>query len=177
MPVVSFVASLPRRAVRRGAAMSRRPAPRRMTAVVAALAVGIGMVTGLAAAPAAQASSSEITVERQFVANVNRERWRRGRHTLGTRTDLTWVARSWARSMARSGRLEHNPRLTREVRGWRYLGENVGVGGSQWTLHQALMASRPHRANILDSRYTQVGVGVAYGRGRVWVVQVFRRPA
>jgi uncharacterized protein YkwD len=38
------------------------------------------------------------------------------------------------------------------------------------------MASAPHRANILDRDYTQVGVGAIVRDGRVWVAEVFRRP-
>jgi uncharacterized protein YkwD len=158
------------------AAAGRASVPRRVAAGAAALAVGFGLLTGLTAAPAAQATTTEPAVERVFVSHVNKERQHRRIRSLTTSTDLTVVARTWARSMARGGVLRHNPRLTREVRGWRYVGENVGVGGSEWPLHKALMASRPHRANILSSHYTQIGVGVAYGRGRVWVVQVFRQP-
>jgi uncharacterized protein YkwD len=158
------------------AATGRSSVYRRMVAGTAALAVGFGALIGLTAAPAAQATTTEPAVERVFVSHVNKERQHRRIRSLATSTDLTTVARTWARSMARSGVLRHNPQLTRDVHGWRYLGENVGVGGSEWPLHQALMASPPHRANILSSHYTQVGVGVAYGRGRVWVVQVFRQP-
>jgi uncharacterized protein YkwD len=38
-----------------------------------------------------------------------------------------------------------------------------------------LMNSRPHRSNILNSRYTHVGVGVAVTRSEVRVTQLFVR--
>jgi len=38
-----------------------------------------------------------------------------------------------------------------------------------------LMNSRPHRSNILNSRYTHVGVGVAVTRSEVRVTQLFAR--
>lgn len=38
-----------------------------------------------------------------------------------------------------------------------------------------LMNSRPHRSNILESRYTHVGVGVAVTRSEVRVTQLFAR--
>ena len=38
------------------------------------------------------------------------------------------------------------------------------------------MHSPPHKANILDRDYTQVGIGAVVKNGRVWVAQVFRRP-
>ena len=43
-------------------------------------------------------------------------------------------------------------------------------------LHIAKKTVDRHRANILDSRHSQVGIGVASGHGRVWVTQVFRQP-
>ena len=38
------------------------------------------------------------------------------------------------------------------------------------------MASSGHRANILDSRLTQIGVGAVYARGQWTVVADFTRP-
>lgn len=38
-----------------------------------------------------------------------------------------------------------------------------------------LMDSRPHRANILNARYTHLGVGVAVTRSEVRVTQLFAR--
>ena len=38
-----------------------------------------------------------------------------------------------------------------------------------------LMNSRPHRSNILNSRYTHVGAGVAVTRSEVRVTQLFAR--
>jgi uncharacterized protein YkwD len=154
----------------------------RPTAALAALAIGVALLLGLATAPPARAATAPTApttgpaMERQFVAKLNTARYRNGRRSLTTRTELTWVARSWARSMAAGNSLRHNPTLGRQVYGWHYLGENVGVGGDVTGLHQALMNSAPHRANILDRNYTQVGIGVAYGHGRTWVVQVFSRP-
>ena len=39
------------------------------------------------------------------------------------------------------------------------------------------MRSAPHRANILNQRMRQVGVGVVFAGGRLWVTEVFRQPA
>lgn len=154
-------------------------APRRLstTATLALLAVLASMLTSLATAAPASAAPSVRSAERAFVSSINS--YRRGTHRAQLRTSasLTLVARRWAQSMARSNRLAHNPRVTSQVRSWRYLGENVGVGGSTSSLHRAFVHSAPHRANLLSTRYTYVGVGVAYGHGRMWVVEVFDRPA
>jgi uncharacterized protein YkwD len=154
-------------------------APRRLstTATLALLAVLASMLTSLATAAPASAAPSVKGAERAFVSSINGYRRASHRAQLRTSASLTLVARRWAQSMARSNRLAHNPRVSRQVRSWRYLGENVGVGGSTSTLHRAFVRSAPHRANLLSSRYTHVGVGVAYAHGRMWVVEVFDRPA
>lgn len=91
--------------------------------------------------------------------------------------DLVEVATRHAQRMADEGRLHHNPRLTSEVSGWERLTENVGHGPDARQVHDALMASSSHRANILDTGVTQVGVGVVRKDGALWVAQVFRRPS
>jgi uncharacterized protein YkwD len=154
-----------------------RRSRRGATAALAVLAVVASVLAGLVTAAPAQAAVSTTSAERSFVSGINAARRASHRPQLATSASLTAVARSWARSMARSNRLAHNPRVTSQVRSWRYLGENVGVGGSTPSLHQAFLRSAPHRANVVSSRYTHVGVGVAYGQGRMWVVEVFERPA
>ena len=79
--------------------------------------------------------------------------------------------------MAARSTLFHNPNLTTDVRNWRYVGENVGYGPDALSVHRAFMHSTHHRANILDRDYTQLGIGAVVVNGRVWVAQVFRRPA
>ena len=79
--------------------------------------------------------------------------------------------------MASTGKMEHNPNLGSQVTGWSSVGENVGFGPSELSVHTALMNSPGHRANILNTGYAQVGVGVVVRNGRVWVTEVFRTPA
>lgn len=150
---------------------------RRLTAAVAALAMAGSTLVAVATAPAAQAAQSVPAAEASFVRSINAARRASRVAPLAARSDLTLVARAWARSMASSGTLTHNPRLTSQVRSWRSVGENIGYGGDVAALHRAFMGSAPHRANVLNRGYSQIGVGVAYGRGRLWVVEVFRLPA
>jgi uncharacterized protein YkwD len=154
-------------------------APRRLstTATLALLAVLASMLTSLATAAPASAAPSVPSAERAFVSSINSYRRATHRSQLRTSASLTLVARRWAQSMARSNRLAHNRRVTSQVRSWRYLGENVGVGPSTSSLHRAFVRSAPHRANLVSTRYTHIGVGVAYGHGRLWVVEVFEQPA
>lgn len=178
MPQPDQVPSQPRPPQPRG-----RAARRRASVGIAVLTVVGSVLTGLLTAAPAQAAVSTaatmwpLSAERAFVSGINAARRASRRPQLATSASLTGVARAWAQSMARSNRLAHNPRVTAQVRSWRYLGENVGVGGSAPSLHQAFLRSAPHRANVVSTRYTQVGVGVAYARGRMWVVELFERPA
>jgi uncharacterized protein YkwD len=155
---------------------SARPVGRRRLAALVATASAAALaLAGLVAAPGAQAAST--TSEQQFVSSINSARHAAGHRSLSTSSDLTTVARAWAAKMAASNTLRHNPNLTSQITNWRYAGENVGVGGDVTSLHKAFMDSAPHRANILDRDYTQIGVGVVMGGGRMWVVEVFRTPA
>jgi hypothetical protein len=70
----------------------------------------------------------------------------------------------------------HNPNLQADVEAvignnWSALGENVGCGADVDSLDAALLASPPHYANIVDTRWNYVGIGVTVdGQGRLWVV-------
>lgn len=153
------------------------PSRRLLVALLAAMAslLMAGAVSVSAAAPAhAYAHDSR---ERRLVGWVNKERARAHLRPLAARSDLQTVAQRWAGRMAAANRLSHNPRLTRQVHSYRWVGENVGYGPQLGTVHAALMRSPGHRANVLNRAYTQVGVAVVVRGGRVWVVEVFRRPA
>lgn len=140
--------------------------------LVAAL-LALPALLGLSAVVAAPASADAST----FVAAVNAERGQRGLAPLSVAGDLSSVAQAWSQQMASSGTLAHNPNLAGQVAGWRVIGENVGYGGTEAVVHQALMNSAPHKANILKPEYSQIGLGIATGRGSVWVTQVFRQPS
>jgi len=92
---------------------------------------------------------------------------------------LTAKAESWARHMAAEGRLSHSTLSAGlGTLNWRSLGENVGysspTSNTLWTIHVAFVRSAGHRANILNPKYTHMGVGVHKdSQGRVWVAEVF----
>ena len=140
---------------------------------LASLAVALSTFAGVAAAPAQASTGSD---ESGFAASINASRRSAARPAYTVSSELAAVARRWAVSMASGSTLKHNPNLAGQVSGWRYVGENVGVGSTVSELHQAFMNSPAHRANVLDGDFTQIGIGVAYGGGRLWVTEVFRRP-
>lgn len=148
-----------------------RPA-RTLVSLVVALATVLGAFLVGASAPVAADASDEAT----FTGRLNQERTSRGLPALTVRADLVEVARAQARRMAADGTLAHNPSLTSDVTGWRFVGENVGYGPDALTVHAAFMGSQGHRGNILDTDYTEVGIGTVTVNGRVWVAEVFRTP-
>ena len=101
---------------------------------------------------------------------------------------LTCVAREHCADMAKRGYFSHfEPGPDRRNPLDRYaaalgrpptevVGENLGCAGQpiMGMLHECLMKSPAHRANILDQEYTRVGVGlVVRPDGRTWLTQMF----
>ena len=96
----------------------------------------------VAGAPTAAANSS---IESQFVSKINAERAARGLRRLPVAGDLVSVARRHSARMAEKGTIWHNPNLGNEVNG-RYITENVGMGPTVDSLHDAFMDSPGHRS-------------------------------
>jgi hypothetical protein len=133
----------------------------------------VALITGLLLVPVpAEASSSS-----DFVSRINAERTARGTSALTVRADLTAAAQAQANRMATRAEMFHNPNLGGSVSHWTMLAENVGYGPDVARVHAAFMASASHRANILNGKYTEVGVGVVVKDHVMWVAEVFRRPA
>jgi uncharacterized protein YkwD len=94
---------------------------------------------------------------------------------LARDASLDSAATGWARELATSGVLRHST-LPQQLIGkpWSTLGENVGFGASAASIHDALVNSAGHLANIVGASYTRVGVGAATDvNGRLWVVELF----
>ncbi|MEX1178096.1 MAG: S-layer homology domain-containing protein [Nitriliruptor sp.] len=148
-------------------------APRRITTLVLALAMALGMLVVPATVPAADAATVAPDLESQLMALTNRERAARGLPALQTSLQMTRVARDWSQTMADEQRLYHRPDLKSVASGnWTRIGENVGVGPSIERIHQAFMDSPGHKANVLgDWKY--VGIGVIEHDGRLWLTLNF----
>ena len=101
---------------------------------------------------------------------------------------LDHAAQIQAEQLAATGRLEHElkkvtfptpvDRLKEAGDAWAAYGENIAEG--QRTAQDVVaswMKSPPHRANILDTGFTEIGVGWAVdAAGRNHFAQVFGRP-
>ncbi len=116
--------------------------------------------------------------EAEFVTAINSSRATiAGAAAIRQASDLDQIAARHAADMAARGAIFHNGDLGRQVQNWEALGENVGVGPDVATLHQAFLDSPAHRANIVDARYGDIGIGMAStSDGQLWVVEVFRKP-
>ncbi len=114
--------------------------------------------------------------ESSFRGYINGARMNHGLRTLHMGNRLVTIARRHSAEMAQANSLYHNPNLATDLRTVQFsiAGENVGVGPSLPILHDAFMASAPHRENVLRPQFEKVGVGVATGGdGRIWITIVF----
>ena len=94
---------------------------------------------------------------------------------LGRDASLDSAAAGWARELATSGVLRHS-NLPQQLLGkpWSTVGENVGFGATSAVIHDALVNSAGHLANIVSPSFTRLGVGAAVDvNGRLWVVELF----
>lgn len=111
--------------------------------------------------------------EWDFFSRTNAERSRIGVGALRRDGSLDAYAREHAVQMMNAGRIYHSE-IGVLLGGWWTVGENVGVGPAVAPIHQALLDSPPHYANISHSPFTAMGVGVvADAQGRIWTVHVY----
>jgi uncharacterized protein YkwD len=110
---------------------------------------------------------------------VNNDRLKNMVAPLVRLRELDSIARAHAEAMAAAGKVFHmNPQdiRSRFCRASRRLGENVARGTSIQEIHQAMMKNLSDRNNILDRRFTNMGMATARGKdnGLLYLVQVFR---
>ena len=104
---------------------------------------------------------------------LNRDRTSRGLPALPVRADAQAKAQAWAEKLASDGRLSHSNLSQGLTQCYSGVGENVAMASSVAHAEQILMDDPPHRANILATRWTAAGVGVARTNAGYMVVQVF----
>jgi uncharacterized protein YkwD len=120
-----------------------------------------------------------------IVQLTNAERSNAGIAPFRASNQLMQAAQIQAEQMARLGRLEHelsgakyptpSDRLAAVGYRWQTYGENIAMGQpSAAAVVDSWMHSSGHRANILNSRFQEIGVGYARdSAGRPYYVQVF----
>lgn len=140
-----------------------------------------------ASQPASKSASTStpggLTADEQNAFNLlNADRAANGLPPVRVNLKLTGLAENYAQDMINRGFFSHtNPegqspfdRMRQYGISYGYAGENLAINTSVPNAEKAFMNSPGHRANILNSHYTQVGLGVRYSpSGSVYVVQEF----
>lgn len=112
---------------------------------------------------------------------LNEARASEGLRLLARDERLERAAASHARQMLLQRRVAHDlgagtplQRIQNEGLSPSIAGENVARASTVQRAHRALWASPSHRGNVLDGRFTHVGISVEVADdGSVWVCQVF----
>lgn len=119
-----------------------------------------------------QVSTEGLTAaEQQMVDLVNSERTKNGLKPLQVDMELTKLARMKSQDMINLGYFDHtsptygSPFDMMKTYGvtYRTAGENIAGNQSVQAAHTALMNSAGHRANILNSNFTHIGIGIVKG--------------
>jgi hypothetical protein len=106
--------------------------------------------------------------------NINSARAAADVSAVQRSSDLSSRARAWSERMASEGSLYHSAIRSQYGSSWKLIGENVAEDFDCAEVHRMFMASPHHRENILDARFTLVGVGAAYTPdGILYVTQAF----
>lgn len=126
--------------------------------------------------------SYDTGAEAQLLDMANAERSRAGLAPLKMDDGLVLAARQHAAEMASKGQLSHQfpgeaalpDRLSATSNlHFNSAGENVAVATTTEDAHRALMASPPHRDNLLSPNFNVTGMGVYRSGNRIYVAQDF----
>ena len=160
---------------------------RRCAALFAAVTVVVTLTAcnRLPVQTASTKSAPPAAPERQVVDAVNRYRGAHGLGALAVSANLSDKARSWSAWMAggNCGRAANgtaaicHSSLTSGISvSWSLLEENVGAASPKTNVAGLVAGfehSPAHAANMLNSRITAIGVGVAYSGNTIYVAEEF----
>jgi uncharacterized protein YkwD len=123
--------------------------------------------------------------EKELLDLTNQERKKNNVPPLKPNPTLFKVARAHSANMAKQGKMDHvldnkkPPQRVKEA-GYKYLstGENIAFGNYPLEkLVEAWMGSKLHRANILNKKFTEIGLGIVPDKDGVpYFTQVFGKP-
>jgi uncharacterized protein YkwD len=160
-------------------------------ALRAAVLIALFVTTGRAsilAAVAHDGAAAASAIRGMLVDLTNAERANAGVVSLEANDRLMRAAQIDADQLGDHGTFAHvlpdapyprpYERLAAADYRWRAYGENIATTHDADRAMQLWMESPGHRANILNGRFTQIGIGYATAAdGRRYYVQVFGRPA
>ncbi len=125
----------------------------------------------------------ENQLELRMIELVNQERQKQGRVPYLMSHEMMRSSEEKALDMAENNYFAHTSPsgetpfdvMRRAGVQFSTAGENIARGGSVESLHNALMNSSGHRANILSTSYTHIGIGIIERNGTLWVAQHFAK--
>lgn len=138
--------------------------------------------TNVPSAPT-QTTTNVTAEEKEMVELINAERKKQGLQPLTINNEMTKVARLKVKDMIDNNYFSHQSptygspfdMLKKYGISYRTAGENIAGNQTVQKAHTSLMNSTGHRANILNSQYTEVGIGIVNGGpyGKMFV-QLFK---
>ena len=129
----------------------------------------------------AQEITSTTDMERQIFDWTNQERAKVKAPPLKWSDRLAIAARLHSDEMVKRNDLSHKvkdepvftERLSEQGAHFSAAAENVGYGDNAQELQDGWMNSPPHRANLLNPAYTEMGVGIVRSGDRLWATEDF----
>lgn len=128
-------------------------------------------------------SGQNVTADQKTAFDLlNADRAKNGLGALKLNSQLTNLAGNYAQDMINRNYFAHNnpegqtpfDRMKNAGISYNYAGENIAINKNVAAAETAFMNSAGHKANILNTNYTEVGVGVRYkSDGSAYVVQEF----
>lgn len=125
--------------------------------------------------------------EMYMLGLINNER---SSYPLNRASDIDSVALNWSINMEEERRFYHNDNFSKEYCCHKKAAENIAytshhsgsINSAVDRLHKSLMDSEPHRKNLLDSDFDDIGIGIVTGdcpsttsaSNCIWVTQNFR---
>lgn len=128
-------------------------------------------------------SGQNVTADQKLAFDLlNADRAKNGLSPLKLNSQLTSLAGNYAQDMINRNYFAHNnpegqtpfDRMKNAGISYTYAGENIAINNNVTAAETAFMNSSGHRANILNTNYNEVGIGVRYNsNGSAYVVQEF----
>lgn len=146
--------------------LSRTALSRRLAA--GTLALGLLAAPLSTAAPAAVAAGAAHSGDATYVKTIfddsNQARLRNGRRPLSWSSQLGSDSLQWSQHLARTGTFEHTTKNVRENL-YTCSGCTTPTGAVE-----AWLKSPGHRRNLLNTRATSMGIGIAQNTKGEWIV-------
>ena len=158
------------------------PAPATKPEVPATTAPAATPAPTVAPAPATGNMSAE---EQKMINLVNQERTKAGLKALVFDSTLRAPALKHSQDMSQNNFFSHtsptygsfSQRLKDSGAKYSTAGENLAMYGSVEAAHTGLMNSEGHRANIMNTNYTRIGIGIVFNqsKGTYYITQWFAK--